>query len=147
MWDGKTEKFVATLGGHVAAVYRFVWSAYSRLLVSASKDSTLKVYLHGGKKGYCLSVSKRHTPVSYFKYVGVPQMYSKVVHHRTLRLYAMFPVSLQKKIDFSTRALFLIHGGSYRDAKKCTRFQHASWYCRFSARTRTQASGIAIRIH
>lgn len=36
-------RFVATLRGHVGAVYRLTWSADSRLLVSASKDSTLKV--------------------------------------------------------------------------------------------------------
>ena len=34
--------FVATLRGHVGPVYRVAWSADSRLLVSASKDSTLK---------------------------------------------------------------------------------------------------------
>lgn len=37
-------RFVATLRGHVGAVYRLTWSADSRLLVSASKDSTLKVW-------------------------------------------------------------------------------------------------------
>ena len=36
-------RFVATLRGHVAAVYRVSWSSDSRMLVSASKDSTLKV--------------------------------------------------------------------------------------------------------
>lgn len=36
-------RFIATLRGHVAAVYRLSWSADSRMLVSASKDSTLKV--------------------------------------------------------------------------------------------------------
>jgi len=40
LWDGKTGKFVATLRGHVATVYQLAWSADSRLLVSASKDST-----------------------------------------------------------------------------------------------------------
>jgi ribosome assembly protein 4 len=34
---------VATLRGHVGAVYRLAWSADGRMLVSASKDSTLKV--------------------------------------------------------------------------------------------------------
>lgn len=62
LWDGKTGKcvfalamsstdlaactvhrFIASLRGHVAAVYRLSWSADSRMLVSASKDSTLKV--------------------------------------------------------------------------------------------------------
>lgn len=58
LWDGRTGKyvglllsalmidvlrFVATLRGHVGAVYRLAWSADSRLLVSASKDSTVKV--------------------------------------------------------------------------------------------------------
>ena len=34
---------MATLRGHVGAVYRVAWSADGRMLVSASKDSTLKV--------------------------------------------------------------------------------------------------------
>ena len=38
------DRFVATLRGHVGAVYRLTWSADSRLLVSASKDSTLKMW-------------------------------------------------------------------------------------------------------
>ncbi|KAK2464037.1 hypothetical protein APHAL10511_003981 [Amanita phalloides] len=37
-------KFVATLRGHVGAVYRLAWSADSRMVVSASKDSTLKIW-------------------------------------------------------------------------------------------------------
>lgn len=37
-------RFVATLRGHVGAVYRLTWSADSRLLVSGSKDSTLKIW-------------------------------------------------------------------------------------------------------
>lgn len=40
----KMGKFVATLRGHVGAVYRLAWSADSRMLVSASKDSTLKIW-------------------------------------------------------------------------------------------------------
>ena len=36
--------FVATLRGHVGAVYRLAWSADSRMIVSASKDSTLKIW-------------------------------------------------------------------------------------------------------
>jgi len=43
IWEGKTGKFVATLRGHVGAVYRLAWSADGRMLISASKDSTLKV--------------------------------------------------------------------------------------------------------
>jgi len=43
IWEGKTGKFIATLRGHVGPVYRVAWSADGRLLVSASKDSTLKV--------------------------------------------------------------------------------------------------------
>jgi ribosome assembly protein 4 len=45
LWEGRTGKFVATLRGHIGAVYRLTWSADSRLLVSASKDTTLKVRL------------------------------------------------------------------------------------------------------
>lgn len=43
IWEGRTGKFVATLRGHVGAVYRLAWSADGRMLISASKDSTLKV--------------------------------------------------------------------------------------------------------
>ena len=43
IWEGRSGKFVATLRGHVAAVYRLAWSADGRMLVSASQDSTLKV--------------------------------------------------------------------------------------------------------
>ena len=43
LWEGRTGKFVATLRGHIGAVYRLTWSTDSRLLVSASKDTTLKV--------------------------------------------------------------------------------------------------------
>ena len=48
LWEGRTGKFVATLRGHIGAVYRLTWSADSRLLVSASKDTTLKVRLVQG---------------------------------------------------------------------------------------------------
>jgi len=37
-------RFIATLRGHVAAVYQCSWSSDSRLLVSSSKDTTLKVW-------------------------------------------------------------------------------------------------------
>ena len=43
LWDGKTGKFIATLRGHVGDVYQVCWSADSRMLVSGSKDSTVKV--------------------------------------------------------------------------------------------------------
>ncbi|PFH53214.1 hypothetical protein AMATHDRAFT_171624 [Amanita thiersii Skay4041] len=42
--EGVMGKFVATLRGHVGAVYRLAWSADSRMIVSASKDSTLKIW-------------------------------------------------------------------------------------------------------
>ena len=62
LWDGFTGKcefassglleaklsfsfrFIATLFGHVGAVYQVSWSADSRLFVSGSKDSTVKVW-------------------------------------------------------------------------------------------------------
>ena len=43
LWDGRTGRFVAVLRGHVQKVYQLAWSADSRLLVSGSSDSTLKV--------------------------------------------------------------------------------------------------------
>lgn len=45
IWDGLKGVFVATLRGHVGPVYQISWSSDSRLLVSGSKDSTLKVTL------------------------------------------------------------------------------------------------------
>lgn len=41
--SGNLGKFVATLRGHVGPVYRLTWSADSRMVVSASKDATVKV--------------------------------------------------------------------------------------------------------
>lgn len=43
VWNGISGAFAATLLGHVGPVYQAAWSSDSRLLVSASKDSTLKV--------------------------------------------------------------------------------------------------------
>ena len=43
LWDGLKGAFVATFRGHVGPVYQVAWSADSRLFVSGSKDSTLKV--------------------------------------------------------------------------------------------------------
>ncbi len=43
LWDGLKGTFVATFRGHVGPVYQVAWSADSRLFVSGSKDSTLKV--------------------------------------------------------------------------------------------------------
>lgn len=43
LWCGRTGKFIDSLRGHVQAVYRIAWSSDSRLLVSGSADSTLKV--------------------------------------------------------------------------------------------------------
>lgn len=37
-------RFITTLRGHVGAVYQCCFSADSRLLVSSSKDTTLKVW-------------------------------------------------------------------------------------------------------
>ena len=43
LWDGLKGTFVATFRGHVGPVYQVAWSSDSRLFVSGSKDSTLKV--------------------------------------------------------------------------------------------------------
>lgn len=52
LWDGLKGTFVATFRGHVGPVYQIAWASDSRLLVSGSKDSTLKVIspspLHAG---------------------------------------------------------------------------------------------------
>lgn len=50
LWDGRTGRFVSTLVGHVGAVYMVAWAPDSRLLVSASKDSTLKLWQVGRRR-------------------------------------------------------------------------------------------------
>jgi ribosome assembly protein 4 len=50
LWRAHDGGFIATLRGHVQAVYCVAWSADSRLLVSSSKDSTLKVWSVKTKK-------------------------------------------------------------------------------------------------
>ena len=49
LWDGKTGQYKTTLRGHVGSVYQCCWSADSRLLLSGSKDSTLKVWTVKGR--------------------------------------------------------------------------------------------------
>ena len=43
LWNGTNGTFVATFRGHVRPVYQVSWSSDSRLVVSGSSDSTLKV--------------------------------------------------------------------------------------------------------
>lgn len=51
IWNGKTGDFLYTLTGHVGSVYQVAWSPDARYLVSASKDSTAKLWeIDGGKK-------------------------------------------------------------------------------------------------
>lgn len=42
LWRASDGAFICTFRGHVQAVYSVAWSADSRLLVTGSKDSTLK---------------------------------------------------------------------------------------------------------
>jgi len=42
LWRASDGQYMATFRGHVQAVYTVAWSADSRLIVSGSKDSTLK---------------------------------------------------------------------------------------------------------
>lgn len=71
-------RYVATLRGHVAPVYRLAWSADSRLLVSASKDSTVKVF--------CILA---HCIWKFTHYLMVKDMESQDVQvaHRSARTY------------------------------------------------------------
>ena len=50
MDDISAGKFIGVLRGHVSSVYQIAWSADSRLLVSGSSDSTLKVWDIQSKK-------------------------------------------------------------------------------------------------
>lgn len=42
LWRASDGAFISTFRGHVQAVYSVSWSVDSRLLVTGSKDSTLK---------------------------------------------------------------------------------------------------------
>ena len=44
LWCGKTGKFLAAFRGHVRPVYSLSFSADSRLIVTGSSDSTLKLF-------------------------------------------------------------------------------------------------------
>jgi len=44
------KRFLTTFRGHVGAVYQVCWSADSRIIVSGSKDSTVKVWEIASKK-------------------------------------------------------------------------------------------------
>ena len=44
LWCGKTGKFLAAFRGHVRPVYSVSFSGDSRLIVSGSSDSTLKLF-------------------------------------------------------------------------------------------------------
>uniref|UniRef100_A0A3Q3MLI2 Uncharacterized protein n=1 Tax=Labrus bergylta TaxID=56723 RepID=A0A3Q3MLI2_9LABR len=45
LWNpAEDKKYLMSLRGHVGSVYQVAWSADSRLLVSGSSDSTLKVW-------------------------------------------------------------------------------------------------------
>ena len=41
---GGCRRFITSLRGHVGPVYQVCWSSDSRMLISASKDSTLKIW-------------------------------------------------------------------------------------------------------
>lgn len=44
LWNARDGKFLTTLRGHVGPVFQCAWSADSRLLVTGSRDCTLKVW-------------------------------------------------------------------------------------------------------
>lgn len=50
MWRAHDGAFLCTFRGHVQAVYTLAWSADSRIFVSGSKDSTVKIWSVQTKK-------------------------------------------------------------------------------------------------
>lgn len=44
LWDGVTGEFITAFRGHVKSIYQMSWSADSRMLLSCSADSTVKVW-------------------------------------------------------------------------------------------------------
>lgn len=66
-------RFLSSLRGHVQAVYQVAWSSDSRMLVSGSADSTLKVFDLSAKKmvvdlpGHADEVSKKFS-LSFFRF-------------------------------------------------------------------------------
>ena len=61
LWRATDGGFITALRGHVQAVYTLAWSADSRLLVSGSKDSTLK-----GESTH-ISINKDNKLIIYYK--------------------------------------------------------------------------------
>jgi len=54
LWDGVKGTFITTFRGHVRPVYQVSWSSDSRLVVSGSSDSTLKVHKQHLPYVWCL---------------------------------------------------------------------------------------------
>ena len=50
VWWGKSSRFLFVLRGHVQSVYELAWSGDSRMIVSGSADSTLKLWSVETKK-------------------------------------------------------------------------------------------------
>jgi ribosome assembly protein 4 len=67
IWNARDGKFINTLRGHVAPVYQCCFSADSRLLVTASKDTTLKMGHADTQtcKRYCPPFIAVKTPLSH----------------------------------------------------------------------------------
>lgn len=65
VWNARDGKFINTLRGHVAPVYQCAFSPDSRLLVTGSKDTTLKVW---DMRTHKLSVGK--SPLLLFHEIG-----------------------------------------------------------------------------
>ena len=61
IWDGVSGEFRATCTGHVAWVYMVSWSPDSRLLASASKDSTVKMWRVSDRKAGGKAVKAQST--------------------------------------------------------------------------------------
>ena len=72
LWDGLKGTFVATFRGHVGPVYQIAWSSDSRLLVSGSRDSTLKVLASSLAVAVSRCYLHRHCPIlTLYLHVGV----------------------------------------------------------------------------
>jgi len=65
LWDGRSGAFLCTMTGHVGSVYKLAWSMDSRLLVSASKDSTVKLWDVKDPKGQATHTLPGHADEVY----------------------------------------------------------------------------------
>jgi len=91
LWSGKNGQFICAFRGHVRPVYSIAWSLDSRMIVSGSSDSTLKLFEISTRK-LLKDLPVRVSRFSHF-FSFLIQIFDKKVGFLTQTF-------LEKKIDF-----------------------------------------------